>query len=57
MKTDQKAPSKSLGYGAGALAVLVASLGVAVIFCSLPPLTFDLFNFPAWIFSPLKIYT
>jgi hypothetical protein len=57
MKTDQKAPSKSLGYGAGALAVLVASLGVAAIAYSLSLLTFDLFNIPAWIFGPLGIYT
>jgi hypothetical protein len=57
MKTDQKAPSKSLGYSAGALAVLVASIGVAAIAYSLPLLTFDLFHLPAWIFGPLGIYT
>jgi hypothetical protein len=57
MKTDQKAPSKSLNYGVGALIVLVASLGVAAIAYSLPLLTFDLFNLPAWIFGPLGIYT
>jgi len=57
MKTDQKAPSKSLDYGAGALVVLVASLGVAAIAYSLSLLTFDLFNLPAWIFGPLGVYT
>jgi hypothetical protein len=57
MKTDQKAPSKSLEYGAGALLILIASLGVAAIVYSLPLLTFDLFNVPAWIFGPLGIYT
>ena len=57
MKTEQKAPSKPLDYGAGALVVLIASLGVAAIAYSLPLLTFDLFNVPAWIFGPLGIYT
>jgi hypothetical protein len=57
MKTDQKTSSKSLAYGAGALVVLIASLGVAAIAYSLPLLTFDLFNLPAWIFGPLGIYT
>ncbi|MBN1245266.1 hypothetical protein JXA31_06705 [Candidatus Bathyarchaeota archaeon] len=57
MKTDQKAPSKSLDYGAGALVVLIASLGVAAIAYSLSLLTFDLFNLPAWLFGPLGIYT
>jgi hypothetical protein len=57
MTSDQKAPSKALDYGAGALVVLVASLGVAAIVYSLPLLTFNLFNLPAWIFGPLGIYT
>jgi hypothetical protein len=57
MKTDQKAPSNSSAYGAGALVVLLASLGVAAIVYSLPLLTFDLFNLPAWLFGPLGIYT
>ena len=57
MKTDQKAPSKSLDYGVGALAVLVVSLGVAVVAYSLALLTFNLFNLPVWIFGPLGIYT
>ncbi|MBN1357377.1 hypothetical protein JW988_01275 [Candidatus Bathyarchaeota archaeon] len=57
MKTDQKAPSKSLDYGVGALAVLVVSLGVAAVAYSSALLTFDLFNLPVWIFGPLGIYT
>jgi hypothetical protein len=57
MKTDQKTSSKSLAYGAGALGVLIASLGVAAISYSLSLLTFDLFNLPAWIFGPLGVYT
>jgi len=57
MSTDPKTSSKSLDYGAGALIVLVASLGVAAIVYSLPLLPFNLFNLPAWIFGPLGIYT
>jgi hypothetical protein len=57
MKTEQKAPSKPLDYGAGALVVLVASLGVAAIVYGLPLLPFNLFDIPAWIFGPLGIYT
>lgn len=57
MKTEQKAPSKPLDYGAGALVVLVASIGVAAVAYGLPLLTFDFFNLPAWIFGPLGIYT
>jgi hypothetical protein len=57
MEPDQKAPSKPLDYGPGALVILVASLGVAAIVYSLPLLPFNLFNLPAWIFGPLGIYT
>jgi hypothetical protein len=57
MEPDQKTPSKSLDYGAGALVVLVASLGVAAIVYSLPLLAFNIFNLLAWIFGPLGIYT
>jgi len=56
MKTDQNASRKSLDYGVGALIVLVVSIGVAAIVYSLL-LPFNLFNFPAWIFGPLGIYT
>jgi hypothetical protein len=56
MKTDQNAPSKSLDYGAGALVVLVVSMGVAAIVYSLI-IPFNLFSIPAWIFGPLGIYT
>ena len=57
MKTEQKAPSKPLDYGAGALVVLVVSIGVAAIVYSLPILPFNIFNLPVWIFGPLGIYT
>ena len=57
MKTEQNAASKSLDYGAGALIILVVSIGVATIVYSLPLLPFNLFNLPAWIFGPLGIYT
>jgi hypothetical protein len=57
METEQKAPSKPLDYGAGALVVLVVSIGVAAIVYSLPLLAFDILNLPAWIFGPLGIYT
>ncbi len=56
MKTNQNAPSKSSGYGVGALIVLVVSIGVAAIVYSLI-LPFNLFSLPAWIFGPLGIYT
>jgi hypothetical protein len=56
MKTDQKASSKSVDYGVGALIFLVISLGVAAIVYSLL-IPFNLFNIPAWIFGPLGIYT
>jgi hypothetical protein len=56
MNTDQKTSSKPLDYGAGALVVLVASIGVAAVVYSLV-LPFNLFNLPAWLFGPLGIYT
>ncbi len=47
---------KAFDYGAGALAVLVISIGVAAIVYSLIlPLNF--LNIPAWIFGPLGIYS
>ena len=57
METGQKAPSKPLDYGAGALVVLVASIGVAAIVYGLSLFAFDLFNLPAWVLGPLGIYT
>jgi hypothetical protein len=56
VENSQSAPSKALGYGVGALIVLVVSIGVAAIVYSLL-LPFNLFSFPAWIFGPLGIYT
>jgi len=57
MENSQSAPSKSLGYGVGALIVLVVSIGVAAIVYGLSLLTFNLFILPAWIFGPLGVYT
>ncbi len=48
---------KSLGYGVGALAVIVVSLGVAAIVYSMNWFGLNLYNLPAWIFGPLGVYT
>jgi len=48
---------KSLGYNAGALAVIVISLGVAIIVYSMNWIDLSPYNLPAWIFGPLGIYT
>jgi hypothetical protein len=48
---------KTLNYDVGALIVLVISIGLAVIIYSVPLLTFDAFNIPAWILGPLSVYT
>lgn len=48
---------KTLSYGVGALAVLVASLGCAAVVYGLPLLAFNLLNLPAWIFGPIGAYT
>ncbi|MEM3612370.1 MAG: hypothetical protein QXX92_01830 [Candidatus Bathyarchaeia archaeon] len=56
MESERKASSFS--YGAGALAVLVASLGFAAIAYSVKIIPyFDYLNLPAWIFGPLGVYT
>lgn len=55
LKSERKASSFS--YGAGALAVLVASLGFAVVIYSVNIIPFDYLNLPAWIFGPLGVYT
>src|SRR3972149_3126139 len=57
MKTDQNAPSKSSGYGVGALAVLVVSMGFAAIVYGMNMIPFNLFNIPAWILGPFGVYT
>jgi hypothetical protein len=47
---------KPFDYGAGALTVLVISIGVAaIVYSIILPLNF--LNIPAWIFGPLGIYT
>jgi len=48
---------KAFGYGAGALAVLVFSLGLAAVIYSVNIIPFDVINLPAWIFVPLGVYT
>ncbi|MCJ7698667.1 hypothetical protein MUO56_00255 [Candidatus Bathyarchaeota archaeon] len=53
MKTERK----SLDYDAGALAVLVISIGVAAIVYSMGLTGLNVYNLPAWIFGPLGIYT
>ena len=53
-KTMARTP---FAYGAGAIVVLVVSLGVATIVYSLALLSLNYLNIPAWIFGPLGIYT
>jgi len=54
---ESKRNAPSLGYGAGALAVLVASLGFAAVVYSVNIIHFDYLQLPAWIFGPLGVYT
>jgi hypothetical protein len=56
MKTEGSA-RRSLGYGMGSLAVLVASIGVAAIVYSVSLIPFNILNIPAWIFGPFGLYT
>lgn len=55
METEKR--SRMFDYGPGALVILVASIGFAVMVYSLDLFPFDLFNFPAWVFCPLGVYT
>jgi hypothetical protein len=48
---------KPMGYGAGALAVFVISIGAAAIVYSMNWVALNLYNIPAWLFGPLGIYT
>jgi len=48
---------KAFSYGAGALALLVISLGLAAVIYSVNIIPFDVINLPAWIFVPLGVYT
>jgi hypothetical protein len=57
MGETKAAARKPFVYGAGALIVLVVSVGVAAIVYGLSLLSLDLLNIPAWIFGPLGIYT
>ena len=53
MKTERK----RFSYGVGAIAVLVISLGVALIIYGLGLVSFDFLNLLGWIFGPLGVYT
>ncbi|MEM2111693.1 MAG: hypothetical protein QXX08_07430 [Candidatus Bathyarchaeia archaeon] len=44
---------KPFSYGAGALIVLVLSIGLAAIAYGGNLLPLNIFNLPAWIFGPL----
>ncbi len=54
---ESKKGASSLGYGVGALAVLVISLGFAAIVYGIGIVPFEYLNLPAWIFGPLGVYT
>ena len=53
MKTERK----PFSYGAGALAVIVISIGIAAILYGTGTIPFDPYYLPAWIFGPLGVYT
>lgn len=48
---------RGLNYGAGALATLVVSIGVAIVVYALNVFTFDPVHLLAWIFGPLGVFT
>jgi hypothetical protein len=48
---------RPLGYGVGSLAILVASIGVAVVVYSTSLIPFNLPNILAWVFGPWGAYT
>jgi hypothetical protein len=48
---------RPLGYGVGSLAILVASVGVAVVVYSLSLISFNILNVLAWILGPWGAYT
>jgi hypothetical protein len=59
-KVNMKAQSssrRSLSYGVGALAVLVASIGVAAVVYALSLITFNAYQIPAWVLGPWGLYT
>jgi hypothetical protein len=47
----------AFSYGAGALAILAISLGLAAVIYSVNIIPFDVINLLAWIFVPLGVYT
>lgn len=53
MKTEHR----RFTYGVGAIAVLVISLGLALIMYGFYLLPYDLLNLLGWIFGPLGVYT
>lgn len=48
---------KSIGYGVGALAIFVISIGAAAIAHSMNWIGLNFYNIPAWLIGPLGIYT
>jgi hypothetical protein len=48
---------RPLAYGVGSLAILVASIGVAVVVYGTSLISFNLLSVPAWIFGPWGVYT
>ncbi len=56
MKTEGSS-HRLLSYGVGSLVVLAVSIGVAAIVYSIPFISFNLLNLPAWIFGPFGLYT
>jgi hypothetical protein len=57
MMENKTASRKPFDYGAGALIVLVVSVGIAAIVYGLALLPLNFLSIPAWIFGPLGIYT
>jgi hypothetical protein len=54
---SDKVKPKKFSYGAGAFAVLIISLGVAILFYGGGLLTFEPLGLVAWLLSPLGAYT
>jgi hypothetical protein len=53
----KRSSRRPLGYGVGSLALLVASIGAAVVIYSLYPAYYNVYNILAWILGPWGLYT